>query len=111
MSDTIEDLIARLRSRATCSEEIEAADALTTQRATIARIDGLLHEANVERLELKQRIAALERAAAEQREGWQWVPKEPTEAMKIAGDNAGWWCADKYSAMLAAAPTSKQGGE
>ena len=37
-------------------------------------------------------------------EGWQLVPKEPTIEMKIAGDAATWWCADKYRAMLAAAP-------
>lgn len=37
-------------------------------------------------------------------DGWKLVPMEPTVAMKIAGDNAGWWCADKYRAMLAVAP-------
>lgn len=37
-------------------------------------------------------------------EGWKLVPLEPTVEMKVAGDNAGWWCADKYRAMLAAAP-------
>lgn len=36
--------------------------------------------------------------------GWKLVPVEPTVEMKVAGDNAGWWCADKYRAMLAAAP-------
>lgn len=36
--------------------------------------------------------------------GFVLVPVEPTEAMKIAGDNAGFWCADKYRAMLAARP-------
>ena len=34
------------------------------------------------------------------------VPLEPTVAMKIAGDNAGFWCGDKYKAMLAASPTN-----
>jgi hypothetical protein len=38
--------------------------------------------------------------------GWKLVPVEPTEAMKIAGDNAGFWCGDKYRAMLAASPAS-----
>lgn len=37
---------------------------------------------------------------------YQLVPKEPTVEMKIAGDNAGWWCADKYRAMLSDAPTT-----
>jgi len=32
------------------------------------------------------------------------VPLEPTVAMKIAGDNAGFWCGDKYKSMLAARP-------
>lgn len=36
--------------------------------------------------------------------GWQLVPIEPDMAMKIAGDNAGFWCADKYRAMCSAAP-------
>lgn len=36
--------------------------------------------------------------------GWVVVPLEPTVEMKIAGDNAGFWCADKYRAMIAAAP-------
>ena len=36
------------------------------------------------------------------------VPLEPTVAMKIAGDNAGFWCGDKYKAMLAASPTNVQ---
>jgi hypothetical protein len=35
---------------------------------------------------------------------WKLVPIEPTVEMKIAGDNAGWWCADKYRAMIALAP-------
>lgn len=37
-------------------------------------------------------------------QGWKLVPLEPTVEMKVAGDNAGWWCADKYRAMIAAAP-------
>lgn len=36
--------------------------------------------------------------------GWKLVPIEPTAEMKIAGDNAGFWCGDKWRAMLAAAP-------
>lgn len=36
--------------------------------------------------------------------GWALVPIEPTSEMKIAGDHAGWWCGDKYRAMVAAAP-------
>jgi len=36
--------------------------------------------------------------------GWKLVPVEPTVEMKIAGDNAGFWCGDKWRAMLAAAP-------
>ena len=37
-------------------------------------------------------------------EGWKLVPVKPTLEMKIAGDNAGFWCGDKYAAMLAASP-------
>jgi SpoVK/Ycf46/Vps4 family AAA+-type ATPase len=37
-------------------------------------------------------------------DGWKLVPVEPTREMKIAGDNAGFWCGDKYAAMLAASP-------
>lgn len=40
--------------------------------------------------------------------GFVLVPMEPTVEMKIAGDNAGFWCADKYRAMLAAAPKQEQ---
>jgi hypothetical protein len=36
--------------------------------------------------------------------GYALVPIEPTTEMKIAGDNAGFWCGDKYRAMIAAAP-------
>jgi hypothetical protein len=39
--------------------------------------------------------------------GWKLVPVEPTVEQKIAGDNAGWWCADKYRAMIDAAPEYK----
>lgn len=39
-------------------------------------------------------------------DGWKLVPAEPTEAMKIARDHAGFWCGDKYRAMLDAAPTT-----
>jgi hypothetical protein len=38
--------------------------------------------------------------------GYALVPIEPTKEMKIAGDNAGFWCGDKYKAMLSAAPTA-----
>ncbi len=41
--------------------------------------------------------------------GWKVVPLEPTAEMKIAGDNAGWWCADKYRAMVNAAPEPIKG--
>lgn len=40
--------------------------------------------------------------------GWKLVPAIPTTEMKIAGDNAGFWCGDKYDAMLRAAPKPKQ---
>lgn len=43
-------------------------------------------------------------SAAPAKPGWVMAPVEPTPEMKIAGDNAGFWCADKYRAMLAAAP-------
>ncbi len=35
---------------------------------------------------------------------WVLVPIEPNVAMKIAGDNAGFWCGDKWKAMIEAAP-------
>lgn len=47
--------------------------------------------------------AALSGAA---QEGWRLVPVEPTPDMKIAGDNAGFWCADKWRAMIDAAPSA-----
>jgi hypothetical protein len=53
------------------------------------------------------------------REGWVLVPREPTEAMKVAGENvavanfipAGDYEAMIYRAMLAALPTEPLGGE
>jgi hypothetical protein len=62
--------------------------------------------------------AALAAHEAE-REGWQWVPKEPTHAMLLAyakawdgfeirGTTVGQRAAHEYKAMLAAAAPSKQ---
>ena len=36
--------------------------------------------------------------------GYVLVPIEPTVEMKIAGDNAAFWCGEKWKAMLGAAP-------
>lgn len=36
--------------------------------------------------------------------GWKAMQREPTEKMKIAGDNAGFWCGDKFRAMWDEAP-------
>jgi hypothetical protein len=50
------------------------------------------------------RVALARASEAGAPAGYKLVPVEPTVEMKIAGDNAGFWCGDKWRAMLAAAP-------
>jgi len=50
------------------------------------------------------RASALAAAGGPVPAGYKLVPVEPTVEMKIAGDNAGFWCGDKWRAMIAAAP-------
>ena len=44
-------------------------------------------------------------------EGMALVPLEPTNAMKVAGDNAGFWCADKWRAMVSASAVESSKNE
>lgn len=58
---------------------------------------------------MKAIVAALETKPVPA--GWKLVPIEATERMKILGDHAGWWCGDKYRAMVDAAPEPPAAGD
>lgn len=87
-------------------EMVRSAGALAPNGKLDMSIDARLADAesDVDRLH-KDKMDLWFQVRGYESAGYKLLPTVPTKEMKIAGDNAGFWCGDKWAAMVAVAPS------